>query len=172
MKLLLTSLLFLACGFCGTAVLASPSKTVSQYESCEYWWSKADDTLPRSKEPDPDLTDERVVMAGIECLLKMKGNTHPARFSGAISLEVSQIFDNTTANVAALYYISYLFQQKWDHADAVALRGPDGDFNTRQIIAEAYKSYEKWFEEVKKIGLAKSREQKLNPLKYSQLRWY
>lgn len=141
--------------------------------SCEYWWSKADEKAPPATEAkDPDLSDPRVVMHAIECLLKMKGNKHPAKFRGAIRLEVSQIFGNTTADVAALYYISYLFQEKWDHADAVALRGPDGDFNTPEIVAEAYKSYEKWFEEVKDIGLPKAREMRLDPLKYSQIRWY
>ena len=141
--------------------------------SCEYWWSKADEEAPPAREPkEPDLSDPRVVMVGIECLLKMKGNKHRAKFRGAISLEVSQIFKNTTADVAALYYISYLFHEKWDHADAVALRGPDGDFNTSEIIAEAYKSYEKWFADVRDVGLPKAREMKLNPLKYSQIRWY
>ena len=172
MKVLLASLIFMACGASGTVVVASPSKTPIQSESCRYWWAKADDEVPRSQEPERDLSDERVVMAGIECLLKMKGNKHAARFSGAISLETSQIFENTTAGIAALYYISYLFQQKWDHADAVALRGPNGDFNTRKIIAAAYKSYEEWFKEVKEIGLTKAREQKLNLLKNTEIRWY
>ena len=141
--------------------------------SCEYWWSEADENAPKATEAkEPDLSDPRVVKGGIECLLKMKGNKHSAKFRGAISLEVSQIFTNTTADVAALYYISYLFHEKWDHADAVALRGPDGDFNTPEIIAEAYNSYEKWFAEVKVIGLSKAREMKLNPLKHSQIRWY
>ncbi|HEU4507851.1 MAG TPA: hypothetical protein VFR78_06410 [Pyrinomonadaceae bacterium] len=172
MKVLVTSLLLIACGVSGTMVVESPS-TSSQSMSCEYWWSKADENAAPPREAKrPDLSDSRVVMEGIECLLKMKGNKHPAKFRGAISLEVSQIFTNTTADVAALYYISYLFHEKWDHADAVALRGPDGDFNTPEIIAEAYSSYEKWFEEVKEIGLPKAREMKVDPLKHSQIRWY
>lgn len=172
MKVLFVNLLLMACVVLGAVVAEGRTRTASQSLSCEYWWSKADENMPRAKEADPDLSDPHVVMAGIECLLKMKGNKHPARFSGAISLTVSQIFENTTADVAALYYISYLFYEKWDHADAVALRGRDGDFNTPRIIAEAHKSYERWFQEVKGIGLTKAREQKLNPLKYSQLRWY
>jgi hypothetical protein len=48
-------------------------------------------------------------MAGIKCLLKMEGNKNRAAFSGAVKLHVSQSFENTPADVAALYYISYLY---------------------------------------------------------------
>ena len=111
-------------------------------------------------------------MAGIECLLKMEGNKNRARFSGAVKDYVSQLFENTPADVAALFYISYLYHQKWDHADAVALRGSDGSVNTPKVVQDAYRSYKKWFAEVKRIGLSKAREMKLDPLKHTKVTWY
>ena len=70
----------------------------------------------------------------------MEGNKNPARFSGAMNNYVSQLFENTPADVAALYFISYLYHQEWDHADAVALRGSDGSVNTPKVVRDAYRS--------------------------------
>lgn len=111
-------------------------------------------------------------MVGIECLLKMEGNKHKAAFSGAVKDYVSQSFENTPADVAALYYISYLYHQRFDHADAVALSGANGAVNTPEVIREAYRGYKKWFAEVKRVGLARAREMKLDPLKGTKVRWY
>ncbi len=139
----------------------------------QYWQSKVDATVTAPKNtPEADVTDPQVVMAGIECLLKIEGNKHPAKFSGAVNDEVSQIFPRATADVAALYYISYLYYQKWEHADAIALRGPDGEVNKSDDIREAYRSYRKWFKQVKRVGLAKAREMKLEPLKDTKVHWY
>ena len=140
---------------------------------CEYWRSKVDATV-RSP-PNTSKVDEKnplTVIAAIECLIKMEGNKHPATFSGAVSLEASQIFPQATADVAALYYISYLYHQKWDHADAIALRGADGSVNTPKVIREAYRSYKKWFKSVKRVGLPRAREMKLDPLKETKVYWY
>ena len=101
----------------------------------------------------------------------MEGNKQAA-FSGAVQLYVSQSFENTPADVAALYYISFLYHQKWDHSDAVALSGKDGAVNTPEVVSEAYRGYKKWFAQVKRVGLAKAREMKLDPLKGTKVRWY
>lgn len=140
---------------------------------CQYWQSKVDETVmaPESTS-EPDTANAAVVLNGIECLLKMEGNRNPARFSGAVNNEVSQIFQPAPAEVAALYYISCLYYQKWDHANAVALRGPDGKVNDPEDVREAYRSYRKWFEQVKHVGLAKARELKLEPLKDTKVSWY
>jgi len=75
--------------------------------------------------------------------------------------------------VAALYYISYLFTQKWDHADAIALVSTKEDrLATDDDVANAYEAYEKWFARIKTIGLTEARKQKLDPLAGIDIRWY
>jgi len=140
---------------------------------CQYWRSKVDaEVEPPVGAQKVDEADQQTILDGIECLLHMEGNKHSAKFSGATKPYVSQIFKPATADVAALYYISYLYYQKWDHADAIALRDDSGKVNSPTAIQEAYKNYRKWFEKVKKIGLSKARELKLDPLKDSATHWY
>jgi hypothetical protein len=159
--------------FVSSMSIESVGEMKSKTECCTYWRSKVDDEVkqPESMQ-DVNEADPQVILDGIECLLKMEGNKHPAKFSGAVNDDVSQLFPKATADVAALYYISYLFFQKWDHADAIALRGTDGEINTSEDIQAAYKSYKKWFEAVKKVGIVKAREMKLEPLKDTKVKWY
>jgi hypothetical protein len=172
MRKVVLSVLIAISPFVGFSSRARTNGMECDSDSCEFWQAKADATLPRSKAPDPDLTDSTIIMAAIECLLKMEGNKHKAAFSGAMKYYVSQNFENTPADVAALYYISYLYYQKYDHADAVALRGKDGSVNTPEVVSKAYRGYKKWFEKVKSVGLEKAREMKLDPLKSTKVRWY
>jgi hypothetical protein len=144
-----------------------------QSTGCQYWQSKVDAEVgPPASAQKTNETDPQTILDGIACLLQMEGNKHSARFSGATKPYVSQIFKPATVDIAALYYISYLYHQRWDHADAVALRDESGEVNSPRAIPKAYKSYRKWFEEVKKIGLSKAREMKLDPLKDAKVRWY
>lgn len=140
---------------------------------CQYWLSKVDAKvkLPPGSQ-NVDETSSQTILEGIECLLQTKGNKHPAKFSGATKPYVSQIFKPATVEVAALYYISYLYYQKWDHADAIALRDETGSVNSPKAIGLAYDSYRKWFEEVRRLGIAKAREMNLDPLKDAKVRWY
>ena len=140
---------------------------------CQYWQSKVDAQVPPpTPEPRVDLADQQTVFDAIDCLLEMEGNKHSAKFGGAQQPYVSQIFDSTTAEVAALYYISYLYYQKWDHADAVALRDENGEVNSPRAVRQAYRSYKQWFKQVKKVGLARAREMRIAPLKDTKVRWY
>jgi len=140
---------------------------------CQYWQSKVDaEVHTPTAAPIVDLSDQQTVLDGIDCLLQMEGNRHSAKFDGATHLYVSQLFKPTTAEVAALYYISYLYYQKWDHADAVALRDENGEVNKPKAVRQAYQSYKKWFEQVKRLGLAKAREMKIEPLKDTKVHWY
>jgi hypothetical protein len=83
-------------------------------------------------------------------------------------------------NLAALYYISYLYTGNWKHGSAIALRGPEvestdtpGLYATRQeAVHKAYASYRRWYEEVKRVGLPRAREKKLDPLEGTGLSWY
>jgi hypothetical protein len=43
--------------------------------------------------------------------------------------------------------------------------------NTKRLVEAAYRSYRKWFEKVKEIGLGKAREQKIDPLDGSGISW-
>ena len=140
---------------------------------CEYWQSKVDAELksPTAAAGVPE-TDPESIVAGIECLLRMEGNKHAAKFSGATKPYVSQIFKHATADVAALYYISYLYYQKWDHADAIALRDENGEVDRPEAVRQAFESYRKWFDEVKRVGLVKAKTMKLEPLKDTKVHWY
>jgi hypothetical protein len=140
---------------------------------CKYWQSRVDETVkaePPSQKIDYD--DDQTVLDAIECLLKMKGNKRPAAFGGNTNPRTSQILPHPTADVAALYYISFMYYKNWGHAGGVALGVDHIALNTGQSILIAYESYKKWFARVKKIGLAKAREQKLGPLAGSGIMWY
>jgi hypothetical protein len=133
---------------------------------------------------DPDgvssLTEPEIV-AATGCLLALEEDTHDANFSGATWAGVSELFAfPTPINLAALYYISYLYTGNWKHGNAIALRGPGADasdmhgqYVTRQeAVHKAYASYRRWYEEVKRVGLARAREKKLDPLEGTGLWWY
>lgn len=142
-----------------------------QSPDCRYWRSKVDATVEPASATINE-TDDRIILEGIDCLLRLEGNKHSAKFSGATKPYVSQLFKPATVEVAALYYISYLYYQKWDHADAVALRDESGEIDKPEAVRQAYQSYKKWFEEVKRVGLAKARETKLRPLADTNVHWY
>jgi hypothetical protein len=113
------------------------------------------------------------IMQAVECLLKLEGNKNKAKFSGATNPRVSQLFEPATVEVAALFYVSYLFYQKWDHADAIALVGENNQkVNTPKTVKKAYKYYRSWFKQVKSIGIVKARKMKIEPLKGKDVRWY
>lgn len=142
-------------------------------ERCQYWQSKVDaEVEPPVGVRKVDEANQQTIIDGIECLLQMEGNKHSAKFSGATRPDVSQLFKPATAEVAALYYISFLYYQKWDHADAVALRDENGEIDKPEAVSQAYESYKKWFEQVKRVGLSKAREMKLRPLADTKIHWY
>ncbi len=175
---------------CSTVTLAQGQK-----KGCEYWQSRV---IPTSKiksqtneiRTDGDLSlllqgnnsrlnithledlTESETLEGIKCLLKLKGNKTLSDLS-VMRADVSQYFVTTTpVEVAALYYVSYIFLQKWDHADAAFLVDKRNKLNSRKTVSIAYKAYKKWFAKVKKIGLEEARKQKLDPLRNSGVRWY
>ena len=132
---------------------------------------------------DPDRVaelDEATVLAAIACLLQLEEDTRPANFMGVTWWGVSQIFDWAPMNLAALYYASYLFTCNWKHGNAIALRGPGAEEleskykyrTTTRAIHRAYGSYRHWYQELKAMGLARAREEKLDPLAGTGLYWY
>lgn len=121
--------------------------------------------------PDTTYTIDQVTTA-IECLLGCKGNKNPAKISGVTHAYVSEILPSATVELAALFYISYLYKANYTHADGIALKDKDGNINPPGSLEKAYASYEKWFKEVKEVGLQKAREMELDPLEGSGLIWY
>jgi hypothetical protein len=119
-------------------------------------------------------------MEAIECLLGEENDLRQAAFGGSVRLEVSQTFAVPTANLAALYAISYIYSGHYDHAAAVALRGDDasytdsnGNYVTKaSAVHKAYTAYRAWFGKVRQMGLASAQESGLQPLEGTGLRWY
>ena len=118
-----------------------------------------------------ELPSDQEAIAAIDCLLKSKDNRRPARFSGAVDDRVSQIFPPATVEVAALYFISVIYEKRWNHASAVAIDGPHG-LNTKPTVSEAYAAYRRWLELVKRDGIAACRKRKAAPLSGTRLHWY
>jgi hypothetical protein len=149
------------------------NKILSEQELCKYWLSRVDSDVKRPdqfKHVDESNMDNIIV--GIECLLALEDNKKRARFSGATRYDVSQLFAPATVDVAALYYVSFLFTQKWDHANAVAIVDKEGRINTDESIKEAFQAYREWFKEVKKLGIYKARESGIEPFAGKNIRWY
>ncbi len=142
-------------------------------DKCLFWRSRVDAsvTLPDGHK-ELDEKDQQNTMDGIECLLNLEGNKNAAKFSGANKPYISQIFKQATVEVAALYYISYLYTQKWDHADAIFLANDNEEAEEAETTRRAYEAYRVWYKEVKKVGIVKAREKRLNPLKGTGIRWY
>ena len=137
---------------------------------CKYWQSQVNAEIDVDFEIDE--SDPKNVLAGIDCLLKLEGDKREGLFSGATNDNVSNIFPNASVEICALYYASYLFSQDWKHANAIALVGKDGIINSDESVNKAFESYKLWRKKLKKIGLQKARQMKLDPLANSGVRWY
>jgi hypothetical protein len=165
-----------------------------QNMNCNFWQSRVNPEIKMHSKEEKPSTDLKVLLKnnnsfvpeepfnnlnqretffGIECLLNLEGNKKNSNLSGATRPDVSQTFGATTVEVAALYYVSYLFYQKWDHADAPFLVSQkNSKLNSDKAVSKAYKAYKKWFEKVREIGIEEARKQKLDPLEGSGVRWY
>jgi hypothetical protein len=151
-----------------------PSAPQSDFQGCSYWQAKIDQ-MPGAHPilEEIDKLDEQQTLTAIQCLLRFEGDRRKARFGNATDPGVSDILPDTPVEVAALFYISYLFKKEWKHALGVTLVNKSTrEYNQPEDVAIAYQSYREWFEEVKKIGLEKAREQKLEPLSKSKIKWY
>lgn len=145
-------------------------------QDCNYWNAAVGVKSSNSRRGDKDEKDPANIMEGIECLLKLEGDKSVGAFGGATSSSGEAGLPEATVEICALYYISKLFYDKYDHASAVVLRYKNYEenksFNSDEAVKIAYESYRKWFEKVKEIGLEEARKQKLDPLEGSGVRWY
>jgi hypothetical protein len=168
----LTILLTFVCVWSTLAYVRTNSMTEDDLACCASWQAKVDPNVKPLKECSADETSDKDVMKGIECLMRLEGRKGKSKHQGATRLYVSQGFGPASVEVAALYYVSYLYCQKWDHASAIALRDEKGGVDKPEAVRQAFESYKKWFKEVEKVGLAKAREMKLEPLKDTRVHWY
>jgi len=143
-------------------------------DDCLYWQSKVDQSirLPENT-PEKNEKDEKNIVAAISCLLKLKGKAAETKYSAIVSFKLVEAkLPTPTVEIAALYKISALYHQQWNHAEAIVLVDENRNMNKKESIESAYKAYEAWFEKVKKIGLQKAREDKLEPLADAGVSWY
>lgn len=163
--------------------------TKASCNSCDKWHSKVDpeiafDEPSKSLEKKEKATDALTIsmsakfsdaqefFKAAECLLKLEGRSKKARIFGATRSDVSQTFDSARIDVAALYYISYIFYERWDHAGAIALLDEHNNLDDDEIVKRAFSSYRKWLAKVRELGLESARRKKLDPLADSGISWY
>lgn len=140
--------------------------------TCIDWHSKVDFNKPLVLVNPENKSQEEIFLA-VNCLLQLEGKKEESNVAGASNGYVSNFFGATSVEVAALYYISYLFYQKWDHSDAPFLiTQRNSKLNSDRAVSKAYKAYKKWFAKVREIGLEEARRQKLDPLAGSGVAWY
>lgn len=140
---------------------------------CETWLERLDSERGEAHalRLSSPLSETDTIVA-FECLLSARGNSKPARFSGATRPDVSQVLPPASVEIAALYYISYLYTGEWQHASGVALRNSRGQINPPHAVSKAYSGYKKWLPRVKQIGLSGARLKGLDPLGGTGLAWY
>ena len=171
-KIVLLTLLFLLGPTSGMA----QAKSDNSEQACYRWRTQVDPQIQRINIEETALSDSEVE-EGIRCLLELKGQKAKARFYGDTRANYNKADryrppkKPATVEIAALYYISYLFENNWEHAGSVVLVDDDGKLNSNAIVEKAYKSYREWFQKVLKVGLRKARELKLDPLEGSGVRW-
>jgi hypothetical protein len=178
----------------GSNAMAFQQPTISKSDSdtdiCNFWRSRIDPkikvsgrtssdslkltegSLSQLKIAEPEKYSEEEIFKGIECLLSLEGNKNDSKIIGATSVYTSQIFGPSTIETAALYYISYLYYRKWDHALAARLVSGKGLVEDDETIHNAYEAYRAWYKKLKEVGIAKSKEMGLDPLNGSGIAWY
>lgn len=77
-----------------------------------------------------------------------------------------------TIEIAALYYVTYMFEEKWDHGGGIALWNKKAEINPPGSVQEAYRCYREWFGKLKELGFAEVRKQGLKPLDNSSVQWF
>ena len=138
---------------------------------CSYWRSFVDPTM-ESREKWDSLSEEQA-LEGIQCYLAMKGEDKPSRFDFAnVGYHTSRRLPGPSIETAALYYVSYIFFENWNHAGAMTLVDKSGTASVKKLNRIAFRSYKAWFQNIRVIGLSEARKRKLNPLEGTGISWY
>jgi len=158
----------------GLGTMALSQSIPLKDEDCSYWKSViiAGPNMGSTKDEDPLKRPD--ILKGMECLLSFKGDKRLSTVPSVTRMTSSGTFGFVPADVAALYYISYLYLERWDHSKngAIALFGEKSERNDPEVVEKAYAAYERWFKTVKKVGLKQARKENLDPLGGSGVRWF
>lgn len=185
MKCLVLSLFLVSLG----SVVAAGQKFGDETRDCGKWHSKVIFVPPVKRTSDKPTdqpiglrldqailsseikVDEKTFLEAAECFIALEGNGSISRLQGATRPDVSQTFGPARVDVAALYYIGYLFLERWDHGSAIYLSDKFERPESKRA-AVAFESYKTWLKEVRRIGVKTAREKKLDPLAGTGLSWY
>lgn len=142
--------------------------------SCERWRAMVDPQARSStNRPDVEHLSEAESLAGIACLLSLEGDRRLGKFSGATRMDVSQFFPRATIELDALYVISAIYNEKWDHASGVALVDRKSRILSPRAAAKlAFPAVKAWYLRVQGGSLQELRIAQDDPLKTSGVKWY
>lgn len=143
-------------------------------DTCEYWQAKVDPSMRSTPVPEEAApATDRETLAGMRCLLTLEGRTSPSTYESAtVGYELSQRFDAPSVEVAALFYVSYLFYERWQHSRAMILIDRQGNRNSKKSIARAYIAYRAWLAKISEGELDRARKEAVDPLYGTGLHWY
>jgi hypothetical protein len=110
-------------------------------------------------------------------LLTFKGDTRKCfmKISCTEDITVPETISHYSLQLEALYMINSLFFKDYTtYSPCPILVNEKESFaaTDEAIIAEAYAAYEKWFVEIKEIGIGNARAKSINPLEGSSIKWY
>lgn len=156
---------------CVTAPDSRVARAAPSSMNCGYWQSKVDPSVPLQGARLDELPGDAEAVEAIRCLLRLRGRTEPGRFGGATRFDVSQVGPEPAIEVAALYYVTYIYERSWGHGDAVMIVGPNG-VNTKATVRQAFEAVARWVATVERMGMAEVRAQRLHPFRGTSLHWY
>ena len=159
-------------GLCLMSALNVGSPTAPD---CNKWQGQVDPSVVYSgMNPVVSKVSAEEKVRAISCLMELEGRSGTAKFGGATRLDVSKILPEPSVEIAALFYIRFLYLAKWDHCNGIALMDKNGEMNTSAAVKKAYASYKMWFENVKVMGIDEARAKGIDPMDgcKDEVRWY
>lgn len=157
--------------FLMSALNANTPSTVD----CSKWQSQVDASVVYSgTSPIVSKLNPEEKIQAISCLMELEGRRGAAKIGGVTRPDVSQILPEVSIEIAALFYIRFIYVGKWDHCDGIALMDKGGKLNKSSSVKKVFTSYKKWFEKVKALGIEEAKAKGLDPMDDCRdvVRWY
>jgi len=145
---------------CGALMQASPSLP---NEKANWTWLVDPSVATKPHRNLTALSEEEKIQI-IECMLSLEGRKECARISGATSFRQSFAPPPSSIEVAALFFIDYIYHGKWDFCNGIALVDENGQYNTGKSIVSAFAAHRRWFGLIKKFGLKVVIEMGIDPM--------
>lgn len=139
---------------------------------CGRWLKIIDPSLGKSSFAISFRIPENERLAAMECFLQSKGNLTSLSTGDQHEFQRRNVSTAPTIEIAALYYVTYMFEEKWDHAGGIALWNKKAEINPPGSVQEAYRCYREWLVKLKELGLAEVKKQGLGPLDKSSVQWF